>query len=193
MKPLHSPSIFPLTVLVLLLGLTTWLQHATEVESPRRDGSLRHDPDFIAQDFTMRQLDISGNEKFSLRAARMLHYGDDQSTDVFEPQLTYLANPPALHFQARRASISKDGKTIDMQDDVVGWREPDAANEALSFRSSRLLVYPDDQIARTTAPVTLTQGRSVISGIGMDADNKARTFLLHSQVTGTIYSREHRH
>jgi lipopolysaccharide export system protein LptC len=190
MKLLQGPNVFPLTVLLLLVGLTTWLQHATEVESPRRDGKLRHDPDFIAKDFTLRQLDVKGNEKFSLSATRMLHYGDDQSTDVFEPQLTYLATPPPLHFRARRAHISKDGKTIDMEEDVVGWREAGANDAEMSFRSSSLLIYPDDQIARTTAPVTLTQGRSVISGVGMDADNANRTFNLHSQVSGTLYPKD---
>lgn len=192
MKLLHSSSIFPITVLVLLVGLTTWLQHATEVNTPRRDGRLHHNPDFIAENFTLRQLDAQGMEKFSLSAARMLHYPDDQSTDVIDPRLTYLASPPPFHLRAQRANISKDGKTIDLEEDVVGWRERDANNEEMSFKSSRMRVYPDDQLARTTAPVTLTQGRSVISGVGMDADNLNRIFRLHGRVTGIIYPKDGR-
>lgn len=190
MNLFRSSSLFPLTVLLLLVGLTTWLQHATDVETPRNDGKLRHDPDFIAENFTVRQLDASGKLKYSLKATKMLHYADDESTDVSEPRLTYLDRPPPLHLQARRANISKDGKIIDLHEDVFGRREPDGNDSEMTFTSSRLLVYPDDELARTTAPVTLTQGHSVIEGVGMDADNLHRIFTLHQRVTGTFYPKK---
>lgn len=189
MNLFRSSSLFPLTVLLLLVGLTSWLQHATNVETPRNDGKLRHDPDFIAENFTVRQLDASGKLKYSLTATKMLHYADDESTEVSEPRLTYLDRPPPLHLQARRANISKDGKIVDLREEVVGRREPDGSDPEMTFTSSRLLVYPDDELASTPAAVTLTQGRSVIRGVGMDADNLHRIFTLHQRVTGTFHSK----
>lgn len=190
MNLFRSSSLFPLTVLLLLVGLTTWLQHATDVEVPRNDGKLRHDPDFIAENFTVRQLDASGKLKYSLKATKMLHYADDESTDVSEPRLTYLDSPAPLHLQARRANISKDGKIVDLHEDVLGRRESDGNDPEMTFTSSRLLVYPDDELASTPAAVTLTQGRTVIKGVGMDADNLHRIFTLHQRVTGTFYSKK---
>jgi len=190
MKLLRSSSLFPVTVLLLLVGLTTWLQHATDVDTPRNDGKLRHDPDFIAENFTLRQLDAGGKLKYSLTATKMLHYADDESTDVSEPRLTYLASPPPLYLQARRANISKDGKIVDLHEDVRGRRESDGNDPEMTFTSSRLLVYPDDDVARTPEAVTLTQGRTVIKGVGMDADNLHRIYTLHKPVTGTIYPKD---
>ncbi len=60
----------------------------------------------------------------------------------------------------------------------------------MTFASSELTVYPDDELARTSAPVTLTQGRSVVSGVGMEADNLKRIFQLHDRVRATIYQQD---
>ena len=184
---IRTYGLFPLAVLLLLAALTFWLERATRLDAPRHDGRLRHDPDFIAEQFTVRQLDAKGQVKYSLAADRMLHYADDESTDVAEPRLTYFESPPPLHLQARRANISKDGKIVFLMDDVVGRREAGSGDPEMTFRSSELTVYPDDEIARTPAPVTLTQGRTVVTGIGMDADNLNRIFTLHEHVKATIH------
>jgi len=183
-------SLFPLAVLLALAALTFWLERATRIDEPRHDGKLRHDPDFIAEDFTLRQLDRNGRVKYSLSAKKMLHYADDESTDVTQPRLTYFETPPPFHLQARRANISKDGKVIELRDDVLGRREASVDDLPMTFASSELTVYPDDELARTSAPVTLTQGRSVLSGVGFDADNLKRIFQLHDRVRGTIYPQD---
>jgi lipopolysaccharide export system protein LptC len=189
---IRTYGLFPLAVLLLLAGLTFWLERATRLEQSHKNFKLRHDPDFIAEHFTVRQLDANGKVKYSLTAQKMLHYADDESTDVTEPRLTYLESPPPLHLQARRANISKDGKIVFLKDDVFGRREPDATDPEMTFKSSELTVYPDDEIARTPAPVTLTQGRTVAHGVGMEADNLNRIFVLHERVTATIYQGKQR-
>lgn len=183
-------SLFPLAVLLTLAALTFWLERATRIDEPRRDGKLRHDPDFIAENFTLRQLDRNGRVKYALSAEKMLHYADDESTDVNQPRLTYFETPPPFHLQAKRANISKDGKIIELRDDVFGRREAGIADPPMTFASSELTVYPDDELARTSAPVTLTQGRSVVSGVGMEADNLKRIFQLHDRVRATIYQQD---
>jgi LPS export ABC transporter protein LptC len=53
-------------------------------------------------------------------------------------------------------------------------------------------VFPDDEVARTTAAVTITQGASIIRGVGMDADNKTQIYRLHNQVNSTIEKKQRR-
>jgi lipopolysaccharide export system protein LptC len=188
----RSYGLFPLAVLLMLAGMTLWLERATRLPDPRPDGRDRHDPDFIAENFTVRQLDASGNVKYAMSAQRMLHYPDDESTEVFEPRLTYLASPPAFHLQARRGSISKDGKMVVLRDEVKGRRQPGPSDPGMSFATPVLTVWPDEEVARTDAPVSLTHGASVVAGVGMDADNLQRTLRLRQQVTATIHTRERR-
>ena len=53
--------------------------------------------------------------------------------------------------------------------------------------TAELLVYPDDEIARSGVPVTITQGRSIIYGTGIEVDNREHLFKLMGRVHGTIY------
>lgn len=188
----RSYGLFPLAVLLLLAGLTLWLERATRLPDTVSDGRNRHDPDFIAENFTVRQLDAEGNVKYALSAQKMLHYPDDESTEVFEPRLVYLESPPPFHLQARRADISKDGKVIVLREDVLGRREAAPKDPAMTIATPRLTVWPDEEFARTDSPVTLTHGASVVKGVGMDADNLKRLVHLHRQITATIHRQERR-
>ena len=51
-------------------------------------------------------------------------------------------------------------------------------------RAEDLHVLPEKNIARTDRAVTITEGRSVLSGVGMEFDESARQFALFSQVRG---------
>ena len=50
----------PLLILILLVGLTMWLERATRVDDRPSSGKLRHDPDVIVDNFTVRRFDPSG-------------------------------------------------------------------------------------------------------------------------------------
>ena len=54
-----SSALFPLLLLLALIGLTYWLRLATELPSPQRDGKHRHDPDYIVYDGTLRKIDAT--------------------------------------------------------------------------------------------------------------------------------------
>lgn len=186
----RSYTLFPLLALLALAAGTAWLERVTRVEAPRDDGRSRHDPDFIAGNFTLRQLDENGRLKYALSASSMVHYPDDESTEVTEPRLTYLASPPPMTLSAKRATISKDGKVVELKDEVRGRREGGPSSLPVTFDSNRLTVFPDEEVARTASAVTLTQGRSVITGVGMEADNLNLLFKLHDRVRATIYRQE---
>jgi len=50
----------PLTVLGLLVGLTLWLNQLVQPQAARADGSTRHDPDLMVENFKARKLDPDG-------------------------------------------------------------------------------------------------------------------------------------
>lgn len=57
---LRSQTVFPIALLLLLVGLTFWLKRASEAEGLFSDSLLRHDPDYFAEDFTVRRFDKTG-------------------------------------------------------------------------------------------------------------------------------------
>ena len=51
---------FPLTLLIVLAALTFWLDALVQNGTAARDGSGRHDPDFILENFTATRMNEDG-------------------------------------------------------------------------------------------------------------------------------------
>lgn len=187
MAKVRTHSLFPLAVLVLLAALTFWLERTTQVDEGPQDGKLRHDPDFIVSDFTVRKFDLQGQLQYALVAQRMVHYPDDESTEVESPNLTYFSRPPIMRISSRRANISKDGNEVVLIDGVRAVREPSAKDPEMVLTTTELSIYPDQEFAATDKPVKLLHGESVLKGVGMELDNKAQLYKILGNATGTLH------
>ncbi|HTY03135.1 MAG TPA: LPS export ABC transporter periplasmic protein LptC [Rhodocyclaceae bacterium] len=185
-----SSALFPLLILAMLAGFTWWLERASRGEGIGPSPKLRHDPDFWVEHFVVRRFGPDGNIQNTLKAARMQHFPDDDSTEVTEPQVAYFRDDQTTTATARRAWLDKGGKHVRLMEGVrlvkVEPKEPETIVE-----TSVLDVVPDDETAHTDAPATITQGQSVIHGAGgLDVNNKARIAVLNGPVTGTIYGKK---
>ncbi len=188
---IHSANLLPLILLTLLAALTFWLERAGRVDD-NGSNKGRHDPDFIVDNFTLRRFKLDGSLQHSLIAKQMLHYPDDDSTSVVDPALTFFGNSPPTRLSSHRARISKDGKQVRLSEEVRVVREASAEHSELLVTTAEMVVYPDDEIARSSVPVSITQGRSVMNGSGMEVDNRTRTFTLLGPTQGSIHRTEPR-
>ncbi|MFZ4538858.1 LPS export ABC transporter periplasmic protein LptC [Propionivibrio sp.] len=182
-------ALFPLSILLALTALTFWLRYATEMPEERRDGKNRHDPDYIITDATLRKLDQTGRLKYTLIAADIRHYPDNDSTDLTKPNLVYLhASRPTVTMSADRGHISEDGEQADFSGNVRIHRAATAKDEAMIATMPQLTVLPDEEKAYTKSPVLITQGQSWAKGVGMQVDNRAQTYVLESQAFAVLES-----
>jgi lipopolysaccharide export system protein LptC len=178
-------SLLPLVLAALLAGLTYWLDHVVENNIGRR-ASVRHDPDYFVDRFTVRRFGPDGTLQHTVTADRMVHFPDNDSTEVTAPHLVY-ETPPRTDITARTAWLDSKGKHIRLNDDVRVARSGADGQPATVMTTSLLYVTPDDETAETDAPVTITQGQSIISGVGLEANNKTEIAVMHGPVRGTIY------
>lgn len=183
---LSAAPLFPLFLLTLLAGGTFWLERATHVEDSVGSGKHRHDPDFIIDNFTTRRFGLDGSLQHTLTAQQMLHYPDDETTEVSAPALTYFAKTPPTRIDARRAWVSKDGKEVRLSEDVRMVRAATPSQPELVVTSAELRVFPDDELARTGTPVTIVDGQSTLHGSGLEANNHTQIFTLLGRVQGTL-------
>ena len=188
MRP-SGASLFPLAIVAMLAALSFWLERAVLYGDAAHSGKDRHDPDFIVENFSLRHFDIGGALQASGSAARMVHYGDDDSTEITTPDFT-LQRQPALRITAQRAWMSSDGKEVRMEGDVHAIRNGDAASPETVVRAAVMFIYPDDDIARSNVPVTMTQGQSVLTGSGFEANSKQQVFDVRGPVHATIIRKE---
>ena len=170
----------PLVALALLVGLTLWLNQLVQPQGSRASGKTRHDPDVIVENFNARKLGDDGRVLYTLVARKMVHYPDDDSAlleevtvEAFEPK------QPKMTATADTGRLEQGGDRVYIEGNVVVIREADAKNESARLLTDKLLVLPDEGVARTKSQVTLESatGRAVASD-GMELDNRTRTLKL---------------
>jgi lipopolysaccharide export system protein LptC len=191
MRRNRASSLFPLLLILALAAASLWLERAVQAPEHDKSGKLRHDPDFIAEDFGITKMDVTGKPEYILSAERMQHYPDDESTSVVAPRLVQRhdnANPVVI--RADRALIAKNGEEASFYGSVVVVREAGRGQSELRVQTEYLQVVPDRDLARTDKPVIITEGRSRLSGVGMEFNNRTRQFALQSQVRGTFDARK---
>lgn len=182
-------SLFPLVLIALLAALTLWLERASHTDDTGRRASARHDADYYVEHFTVRRFAADGSLQHTIIADKMVHFPDDDSTTVTTPRLLYYSGRETV-VTARTAWLDKEGKHVRLNDDVRIVRAAGAEAPETVITTSILFVTPDDEYAYTDAPVTITQGKSVVNGVGLEANNKTEVAVLSGPVQGTIYRNE---
>jgi len=169
----------PLVVLGLLVGLTLWLNQLVQPREARADGSTRHDPDLMVENFSARKLDPDGTVRYTLAARKMVHYPDDDSAHLDTVKVeAYEPKQPKMTATADRGRLEQGGDRVWIEGNVVLVRDGDARVGASTLTTQKLLVLPNEGKARTTSDVTLTNPQGVAHAKGMELDNNARTIKL---------------
>jgi lipopolysaccharide export system protein LptC len=187
---IRPTSWLPLAALALLVILTLWLNQLVQAPGARADGSTRHDPDTIIENFSARKLGEDGRVLYTLAARKMVHYPDDNSAllesvtvEAFEPK------QPRMMITADNGRLEEGGDRVLIEGNVVVVRDADAKNEAARITTDKLLVLPDAGIATTESEVTLASAHGHAVSQGVEIDNRARTMKL-SHVRATYEPRK---
>lgn len=175
---------FLLLVLAMLAALSLWVQQAVQPPTPKPDGSARHDPDYKLTNFSTVKTDQNGNLRNTLQAAEMVHYPDDDSTELTRPNFTmFSANKPFTRFAGERGLVSSDGKEVQIIGNVKVVRGATGRKGELTLLTDYLYILPDEDIAKTDRAVTITQApKTVIRGTGMLYNKKQGTLELYKNV-----------
>lgn len=183
----RSHSLFPVIVLTLLAGVSVWLDRVTQQDPVGKTDKTRHEADFSAERITLHRFDPTGKVQYILVADSMLHYADDESSELKNPRLNYLNRPEPVWVESRFASVNKDGTTVVLTDEVLVRRAAHAGKPESTLRTEQMTVWPEDEKMRADKPVTLTQGQTVINAERMESDNIIGEVRLQGQVRGTLY------
>lgn len=187
MRRERTSNLFPLLLLLLLAAGSLWLERA--VQAPERDnsGKTRHDPDFIAKEFSVTKMSTTGKPEYRLSAASMLHFPDDESTEVVAPRVEQRReNAASIVISADHGLVSRNGEEASFYGNVVVVREAGRGRNELRMQTEYLNILSELDLARTDKPVIITEGRSRLAGVGMELNNKTRQFTLLSQVRASF-------
>ena len=174
----------PLVLLAILAMLTFWIDYSVQAPTPKLDGSHRHDPDYILNNFVTTRTDENGDLRYRLTAAEMRHYPDDDTTELELPHFTrFEIDKPFTQIEGKQGFVSSDADKIEFVDDVKVVRQAYNGKGEMVVLTDRLDVFPDDERAVTDRPVVITQEpKTVIHATGMIYDKKQQTVELKSRV-----------
>lgn len=180
-----STRLFPLLLMLSLAGLTFWLERTVREEEGAHPSMRRHDPDYIVDNLKHTRYNTLGAVESTLAAAKMLHYPDDDSTDLIAPRLVQTRpNEPRVTVTAERGSVSQDGEEVFLYDNVLLVRDGSAERAETRMRTSFLHLVRARSVVNTDRDVMITEGGRVLSGRGMEYHNDSQELYLRDRVRG---------
>jgi lipopolysaccharide export system protein LptC len=188
MAPVRVPTtrLFPLALMFVLALLTFYLERTVRQEEGH-PSQRRHDPDYMVINFTTTSYDGDGAVESVMSAAKMIHYPDDDSTELVAPRVVQSKpEQPRVTVRADRGALSREGDEIFLYDNVELVRE---GKEPAKLTTDFLHVVRDRTLARTDRQVLLQEDSRWLSGRGMEYDWSAGRLTLHGNVRGQFNSR----
>lgn len=158
---------FPIALLTAAgLAVATWLLQATwhrrEVEPART-----HTPDYYGTGLQIAALDEEGKVRHRLKARKMLHYDDTDTTELDAPRLeVYDPEQPPWKVKAEKGWVSPDGEEVLLQGEVIITRPESPQARPLRIVTRDLRVFPDKDYAETDKHVELFSRDDWMESVG---------------------------
>jgi lipopolysaccharide export system protein LptC len=181
---LTTTRLFPLALMFALALLTFYLDRTVR-EGESQPAMRRHDPDYLVTNFTTTTYNKDGSPESILSAAKMIHYPDDDSTELIGPRM--VQNKKAdqrMTVSAQRGALSRDGEEIFLYDNVLLVREAAAMIPEARLSTSFLHVVQDRSLALTDREVLMEEDHRSLAGRGMEYNYESGQLLLRSEVRG---------
>jgi lipopolysaccharide export system protein LptC len=164
--------------------LTFYLERAVR-EDDAPSAMRRHDPDYLVANFTTTTYNKDGAAESILSAAKMIHYPDDDTTELLAPRVVQSKPQEArMTVSADRGTLSRSGEEIFLYDNVQLVREADALRPEARMTTSFLHVVRDRSLARTDREVQIVEDQRSLEGRGMEYNYDSGQLFLHSDVRG---------
>lgn len=182
---LSTTRLFPLLLMLALAALTFWLERTVREEEGAHPSLRRHDPDYIVDNLMHTRYNALGAVESTLAAAKMLHYPDDDSTDLIAPRVVQTKTAePRVTVTADRGTLSQDGEEVFLYGNVLLVREGDRERSETQMRTSFLHVVRAHSVVRTDRDVQITEADRVLSARGMEYHNDTQELFLRARVRG---------
>ena len=165
------PALFPLLLVFIFAGASLWLQHIVSSEKPANLGNDRHDPDGIVDNLNLQRFAATGELQVTVKALRGLHFPDDESVELNKVEVHFRDAAQSMDWSADHAQLNDDARIVELTGNVVGTKHGLPGSLPQTLKTERLTILSEDEIARTTAPLVVTQGKSRVDAVGGEWNN----------------------
>jgi len=178
----------PLLVLLLLAALSFWIERSVQIPANGNQTS-KTDPEGIMENFDALRTDPTGRPHYRLSAKKLKHYSGSKRTELESPRFVLL-DPRTGDVSAvsRQATVSPDGKEVDLRGEVNVLRGARAGQSAMTLRTARLIVFPERNLLRSPGPVDVQDASLTLRAGAMEYNARQRVINLTGRVKARYIS-----
>lgn len=171
----------PLALLLLLGGLTSWIERTVRVTAAP-GAAARQEPESIVENFRALKTGPDGRMRYRLEARTLRHYDGDRPSELTEPRFSQLAaDGGTIRASARRAVLAADGNTVTLSG-TVRMERMYGSQPGLVLDTEHLIVHPDGERLSAPGPVALEDRLWQARAGRMELDNSRRVVKLSGRV-----------
>jgi len=180
------PALFPLIVAALLALASYWLQYVVSNEGADKANGGRGAPDAIVTNFHIDKFDDQGRLAMRLLGQKLTHYPLDDSSDVVQPEVRFLAVSRHSVWNSKHARITEQGDNVLLTGKVHGTRDATANSAAQILDTEEMTLLTRQEIGRAPKDLQLSQGPSLIVANAGGVWNNIEGTVTLNQVTATL-------
>ena len=174
-------------LLALLALLSWWIADRMSPQESPSTPKVKHSPEYFSTRFTKTVMNEDGTPNQRLAAQSMIHYRDDDTTELTRPVITFFQadDTPPWVIQSERGDVSSDRNEIFLGGRVVIIREAAPGVSPVKVITSNLTIHRSSNIAETPDHADLISPPNQISGTGMRVHfEEPKTLSLLANVRG---------
>ena len=179
----------PMVLLAILLWGSVWLvRNAPKAVSGPVVAKTSHEPDYFANNFTLKTYSLQGDLKSFLQGTSSLHFPDTLTNLIEQPVVHSISRSGRLTTAVANRSLSnEDGSEIQLFGQAVVHKQGVGTQDpAMTLRSEFIHFFANTDSLVTYAPVQIERGENRFQGNGLKADNLNQRFLLQGQVKALL-------
>ena len=175
----------PMVLLAILLWGSFWLvRNAPKALSGAVVAETSHEPDYFANNFTLKTYSLQGDLKSFLQGTSSVHFPDTLTNLIDQPVVHSFSRSGRLTTAVAKRSLSnEDGSEIQLIGQAVVHKQGVGPQEqSMTLRSEFIHLFANTDSLVTYAPVKIERGENRFQANGLKADNLNQRFLLQGQV-----------
>lgn len=183
----------PVALMALLALGTYWLvQSAPTIGAPASERPVRHDPDYLMKNFSVRTFVEMGRLKSEVFGQAGRHFPDSDTTEIDVVRIRAFDEQGRLTTAtANRALTNSDisevelfGKALVVREAIIDKGLQIAPR--MEFRGEYLHAFMNTERVESNKPVELKRGKDVFSADSMEYDNLHEVMVLRGRVRGVL-------
>ena len=181
-----TAGLLPLALLIVLAGLSYWLDQISRYSPEDARKAAKGVPDFVMDRFRAVQTGVDGKPLYTVTADKLKHYSPADFSELFTAEMhDFTPLRPPLTVRSEVAQMNHQTEELYFSRQVVMVREPVPGSSRLTLKTSAMTVWPKQGKAFGKAPMDLQDDTMRVTAVGFDIDKNARLIRLHSRVRAT--------